>query len=72
MATLSIDVPNGERVTVLIAAAAEAGYPATQAGVKAMAVDFLRGKYREQRLLDAQRSVAVTVAAAQTDAEGIA
>ena len=75
MATLSIDVPNGDLLTTLIAAAVELGYPATQAGAKAMVVDFLKERYRTQKRLAAQRSVATTidaaVTAARTAADGI-
>lgn len=76
MPTLSIDVPAGDRSTTLADAAAEAGYPRSAAGVKAMVTDFMRDKYREQKRLEAQRAVAATVDAAVTqaraDADGIA
>lgn len=69
MPTLSIDVPAGDRSTTLAAAAAEAGYPATAAGVKAMALAWLREVYRRQKALEAQRSVQATIDAAVTAAQ---
>jgi hypothetical protein len=45
------------------------GYPATAAGVKSMVTDWLREKYRAQKQLEAQRTVAATVDAAVTQAK---
>lgn len=76
MAVLSITVPAGDLSTTLASAAGEAGYTTDASGVKTMTVDFLKGKYRDQKRVEAQRTTAATVdaavASANTNAAGIA
>jgi hypothetical protein len=78
MAQFVVEVPD-TLIPILRSAAAEAGFPSiptTASGVKAMVVDFLKQKYREQRRLEAQRQVAPTVdtadSQARTESGGIA